>query len=106
MKTAPFTEDMILERGDAIRRIRREERLEEAQLRKNMDRPIWREWLFWLGVFFFFGARRGEGVDGLPEQLFGVVLMILALDMAARTRSRAARELEQFFQAKKALPKA
>ena len=84
------------ERSEALVRIRRQQREEEARLRREMDLPIWRDWMFWLGVFLFGAKVSHDGVViSPPAWSLGMIIMIVALDRVSRRRSRAARELEE-----------
>ena len=95
MATAFPTEEMMMERGEAIVRIRQDQRDEDARLRREMDLPIWRDWMFWLGVFLLGAQINHHGtVISTPAWPVGMVIMIVALDRVSRRRSRAARELE------------
>lgn len=105
MTTAFPTEEMIMERGATLVRIRQEQRDEDARLRREMDLPIWRDWMFWLGVFLLGVQINHNGtVIAPPSWPVGMVIMIVALDRVSRRRSRAARELEKLQQEKDLLP--
>ena len=105
MTTAFPTEEMIMERGAALVRIRQEQRDEDTRLRREMDLPIWRDWMFWLGVFLLGAQINHNGtVISTPAWPVGIVIMIVALDRVSRRRSRAARELEKLQQEKDLLP--
>ncbi len=87
MTTTFPTEEMIMERGAALVRMAKLQRLEDAKLRREVDAPIWRDWVFWLGVILMFGEP--------PSWISGLIAMVVALDRTARKRSRAARELNE-----------
>lgn len=99
------TDDMMQERGEALVRIRQEQRDEDARLRREIDLPIWRDWMFWLGVFLLGAQINHNGtVISTPAWPVGMVIMIVALDRVSRRRSRASRELEKLKQEKRLLP--
>ncbi|WP_294227626.1 hypothetical protein [Prosthecobacter sp.] len=85
-----------MERSAALVRMRQHQRREEIRLRREMDLPIWRDWMFWLGVFLFGAKVSHDGVViSPPAWSLGIIIMIVALDRVSRRRSRAARELEE-----------
>lgn len=96
MTTTFPTEEMALERSAALTRMRQEQRREEIRLRREMDLPIWRDWMFWLGICLLGAKVSHDGVViSPPSWPLGIVIMVVALDRVSRRRSRAARELEE-----------
>lgn len=90
------TEEMALERSAALVRMRQHQRQEEIRLRREMDLPIWRDGVFWLGIFVFGAKVSQHGTDITPPAWpLAVVILIVALDRVSRRRSRAARDLEE-----------
>lgn len=93
--TAKFTEDMVLERGAALVRIRKMERSEEDRLRKDMDRSIFREWLFWLALII--GPLNANNDTEKPfagRMMASFACFAIAVDSAARKRAKALRDWE------------
>ncbi|MFM2141580.1 MAG: hypothetical protein RLZZ476_124 [Verrucomicrobiota bacterium] len=101
MTTTFPTEEMMQERGAALLRIWRQHRDDENRLRREMEVPVWKDWLFWLG-FFFLGAKSTHDGNSQPW-LMGLVIMIVALDRVARRRARAAKDFEKLQDEKKLL---
>lgn len=94
MTTAFPTEEMTMERGAALVRMAKLQRTEEAKLRKEVDAPIWRDWVFWLGTLMLLSPNRHEGrIES--AWLTGIVLLVVALDRVARKRRRAERDLQK-----------
>lgn len=103
MTTAHFSEDMICERGEALLRIRMMERTEDARLRKEMQRPVFREWIFWLGLFVGLATKVGEPQSNGP-MMVGIILCVVALDRAARKRAQAVWDWEELQKNKEKIP--
>ena len=61
-----------------------------AKLTRDLDFPVWKDFVFWLGVIFVLGKQ--------PSWIAGVVMMIISLDRCARRRSRAERELRMLLE--------
>ena len=93
MTTTFPTEEMTMERAAALVRMAKLHRIEEAKLRKEVDAPIWRDWVFWVGTLMLLSPNRHDGrIEA--DWLTGVVLLVVALDRVSRRRQRATRELE------------
>jgi predicted protein tyrosine phosphatase len=93
MTTTFPTEEMTIERGAALVRMAKLQRIEEARLRKNVDAPIWKDWVFWLGILLAGNVH----INDVPTQSspLGWILIVVALDRVVRKRARAARELNE-----------
>ncbi len=91
------TEEMKQDRGAALVRIRKQQREEETLLLREMDQPVWRDWVFWLGVILL-----GSRVNGTSEPTWplGLIVLTVALDRVSRRRSRAARDLQKLLEEK------
>ena len=103
MATTHFSEDMIRERGEALLRIRKMERTEEIRLRREMLRPVFREWIFWLGVFVGLATKSGEPQSNGPVML-AIIFCVVALDRAARKRAQAVWDWNELQKAKGKMP--
>ena len=101
MTTTFPTEEIIAERGAALLRIKKQQREEKIILKREMDRPIWKDGFFWLSCLLLFGSVNGAKLlEQSPHAheaklLICMVLMAISLDRASRRRARAARELAQ-----------
>ena len=105
MTTALPTEEMTMERGAALVRMAKLHRTEEARLRKELDAPIWRDWVFWLGTLMLLSPNRHEGrIES--AWLTGIVLLVVALDRVARKRRQAERDLQKLLSETNKLPQA
>ncbi len=104
MTTTFPTEEMTMERGAALVRMAKLQRIEEAKLRKEVDAPIWRDWVFWAGVLLAGNMHvGGTQIQGGP---LGWILIIVALDRVGRRRRRAERDLQQLLAEADKLPQA
>ncbi len=105
MTTTFPTEEMTIERGAALVRMAKLQRIEEAKLRKEVDAPIWRDWVFWVGTLMLLSPNRHEGrIES--AWLTGVVLLVVALDRVVRRRRKAERDLQQLLSEADKLPQA
>ena len=104
MTTTFPTEEMTMERGAALVRMAKLQRIEEARLRKDIDAPIWKDWMFWLGILLAGNVH----INGVPTQSspLGWILIVVALDRVARRRRRAERDLQQLLTDAGKLPQA
>ena len=104
MTTTFPTEEMTMERGAALVRMAKLQRIEEAKLRKEVDAPIWRDWVFWVGVVIAGNIHiNGASIQSSP---LGWILIIVALDRVSRRRRRAERDLQQLLAEADKLPQA
>jgi hypothetical protein len=92
MTTTFPTEEIMQERGEALLRMNRQYRAEENRLCREMDLPVWKDWMFWLGLLFL-GAKPHD--ENSQPWLIGLVILIIALDRVARRRARAAKDFEK-----------
>lgn len=92
MSTTFPTDEMILERGVAMARMAKMQREEVTQLRRELEMPIWRDWLFWLGLCAVL-SKPIQANQANSNLAVGLILLVIALDRVARKRSRAAHEL-------------
>ena len=105
MTTTFPTEEMTMERGAALVRMAKLQRIEEARLRKEVDAPIWRDWVFWLGTLMLLSPNRHEGrIES--AWLTGIGLLVVALDRVARKRRQAERDLQKLLSETNKLPQA
>lgn len=88
-----MSDDVILEKGEVILRVRKEQRDMEIKLREAMFRPFTHEWMFWVGLSLV-------GIDIWLQQIFstparmlslipGMLFILSALESASMKRAQA-----------------
>jgi len=88
-----MSDDVILEKGEAILRARTEQRDLEIKLRKAMFRSFLSEWTFWVGLSLLGIDIWFQNIFSTPARVLnwmpGMLFILSALESASMKRTQA-----------------